>query len=406
MHDDAGPDFLQSIANIGSGARKRGKPVDFRTGATIFGMRHSPRPWGITMRRAALYVRVSTLNGQTTENQERALREVADRMGCEIVHVYRDQGISGAKGRNGRPAFDTLCKGAARREFDIVMAWSVDRLGRSLQDLVAFLTELHALKIDLYLHQQGVDTTTPGGKSESGRRIAQRNADAVRTSDGIGLRRDLANSALNVNTGKELQADAERQTDPQRHREICSDIDHRLSDVGPRDGDHTLARRDHLPVDDHPHAVADWKKPGGEALGELGLHLVRILRHLSFGEVDMLELQRRQSAVPDAGQEREGDQNAVPPLDLGSIGHRGEHAVDLLQGGGRSFAHGLCNSRILLGEPKIFRIRIANPGAVPRLPRKPKHEGAKGVERLQEGGLAEGLSRRGVRCLGQLPPEG
>ena len=117
------------------------------------------------MRRAALYVRVSTLNGQTTENQERALREVADRMGCEIVHVYRDQGISGAKGRNGRPAFDALCKGAARREFDIVMAWSVDRLGRSLQDLVAFLTELHALKIDLYLHQQGVDTTTPGGKA-------------------------------------------------------------------------------------------------------------------------------------------------------------------------------------------------------------------------------------------------
>ena len=86
-------------------------------------------------------------------------------MGCEIVQVYRDQGISGAKGRNGRPAFDALCKGAARREFDIVMAWSVDRLGRSLQDLVAFLTELHALKIDLYLHQQGVDTTTPGGKA-------------------------------------------------------------------------------------------------------------------------------------------------------------------------------------------------------------------------------------------------
>src|SRR6266536_192850 len=117
------------------------------------------------MRRAALYVRVSTRNGQTTENQERALREVADRMGCEILHVYRDQGISGAKGRNGRPAFDALCKSAARREFDIIMAWSVDRLGRSLQDLIAFLTELHALKIDLYLHQQGVDTTTPGGKA-------------------------------------------------------------------------------------------------------------------------------------------------------------------------------------------------------------------------------------------------
>jgi DNA invertase Pin-like site-specific DNA recombinase len=117
------------------------------------------------VRRAALYVRVSTLNGQTTENQEHALREVAGHMGCKIVQVYRDRGISGAKGRDGRPAFDALCKAAARREFDIVMAWSVDRLGRSLQDLVAFLTELHALRIDLYLHQQGVDTTTPAGKA-------------------------------------------------------------------------------------------------------------------------------------------------------------------------------------------------------------------------------------------------
>jgi DNA invertase Pin-like site-specific DNA recombinase len=68
-------------------------------------------------------------------------------MGCEIVKVYRDQGISGAKSRDMRPAFDRLCRDAARREFDMVMAWSVDRLGRSLQDLVGFLSELHALKI-------------------------------------------------------------------------------------------------------------------------------------------------------------------------------------------------------------------------------------------------------------------
>jgi DNA invertase Pin-like site-specific DNA recombinase len=54
---------------------------------------------------------------------------------------------------------------AARRKFDVVMAWSVDRLGRSLQDLVGFLSELHALKIELYLHQQGLDTTTPAGKA-------------------------------------------------------------------------------------------------------------------------------------------------------------------------------------------------------------------------------------------------
>jgi DNA invertase Pin-like site-specific DNA recombinase len=116
------------------------------------------------MRRAAVYLRVSTLD-QTTANQERELREVASRMGCEIVKVYKDHGISGAKGREKRPAFDALCRDAAQRKFDMVMAWSVDRLGRSLQDLVGFLSELHALRIDLFLHQQGLDTTTPAGKA-------------------------------------------------------------------------------------------------------------------------------------------------------------------------------------------------------------------------------------------------
>jgi len=116
------------------------------------------------MKRAVLYLRVSTVE-QTTANQERELQCIAERMGWQIVKVYRDHGISGAKGRNGRPAFDAMCKAAAKREFDIVMAWSVDRLGRSLQDLVGFLSELQALKIDLFLHQQGIDTTTPAGKA-------------------------------------------------------------------------------------------------------------------------------------------------------------------------------------------------------------------------------------------------
>ena len=118
----------------------------------------------LAMRQAVIYLRVSTIE-QTTANQERELREIASRMGCEIVKVYRDHGISGAKGRDKRPAFDKLCRDAARREFDMVMAWSVDRLGRSLQDLVGFLSELHALKIDLFLRQQGLDTTTPAGKA-------------------------------------------------------------------------------------------------------------------------------------------------------------------------------------------------------------------------------------------------
>src|SRR5260221_10890759 len=86
-------------------------------------------------------------------------------MGCDIVRVYRDHDVSGSKDRDGRTQFDALCRDATKRQFDVVMAWSVDRLGRSLQDLVGFLSDIHALKIDLYLPQQGIDTTTPAGKA-------------------------------------------------------------------------------------------------------------------------------------------------------------------------------------------------------------------------------------------------
>ena len=115
-------------------------------------------------KRAALYARVST-DGQTTENQLSELRLAAERNGWPIVKEYVDQGISGAKGRDQRPAFNALWKGATRREFDVVMVWAVDRLGRSLTHLVNFLSEIHAKKVDLFLYQQGIDTTTPGGKA-------------------------------------------------------------------------------------------------------------------------------------------------------------------------------------------------------------------------------------------------
>jgi hypothetical protein len=99
-------------------------------------------------------------------HQERELREVASRIGCEFVKVYKDHGISGAKGgRDRRPAFDALRRDATQRRFDLVMAWSVDRLGRSLQDLIGFLSELHALGINLFFHQQRLETTTPSGKA-------------------------------------------------------------------------------------------------------------------------------------------------------------------------------------------------------------------------------------------------
>ncbi len=118
----------------------------------------------MTTKRAALYLRVST-DGQTTENQRLVLEQVAKKSGWDVVEVYEDNGVSGAKGRAQRPAFDLLCKDATRRQFEVVMAWSVDRLGRSLQDLVTFLGELHAVGVDLFIDQQGVDTTTPGGKA-------------------------------------------------------------------------------------------------------------------------------------------------------------------------------------------------------------------------------------------------
>jgi DNA invertase Pin-like site-specific DNA recombinase len=116
------------------------------------------------MKSAAIYARVST-NGQTTDNQVRELRKVARRHGWKVAAEYIDHGVSGAKGRDERPELDRLLKAANRREFDLIMAWSVDRLGRSLQHLVGFLDEIHAKGVDLYLHQQNIDTSTPSGKA-------------------------------------------------------------------------------------------------------------------------------------------------------------------------------------------------------------------------------------------------
>jgi DNA invertase Pin-like site-specific DNA recombinase len=115
-------------------------------------------------KRVALYLRVST-NGQTTANQRHDLEAAATRHGWNVVATYQDAGISGAKGREKRPGLDRLLKAIARREIDMVAAWSVDRLGRSLQDLLSVLTEIHAKGVDLYLHQQGLDTSTPSGRA-------------------------------------------------------------------------------------------------------------------------------------------------------------------------------------------------------------------------------------------------
>ena len=114
-------------------------------------------------KRAAIYVRVST-DRQTVENQTAKLTEIAQARGWQIVATFNDAGISGAKGRKDRPGLDAMLKEAQRGAFDVVMAWSIDRVGRSLIDLLGTIQHLEACGTDLYLDQQALDTTTPTGK--------------------------------------------------------------------------------------------------------------------------------------------------------------------------------------------------------------------------------------------------
>jgi DNA invertase Pin-like site-specific DNA recombinase len=115
------------------------------------------------IKRAALYCRVST-DRQTLENQIAKLTEIAKARGWQIVATFNDAGISGAKGRKDRPGLDEMLKQAQRGAFDVAMAWSIDRVGRSLVDLLGTIQHLEACKVDLYLDQQAIDTTTPAGK--------------------------------------------------------------------------------------------------------------------------------------------------------------------------------------------------------------------------------------------------
>jgi DNA invertase Pin-like site-specific DNA recombinase len=116
------------------------------------------------MKRVAIYLRVST-SKQDTDNQRRELEGVAARSGWQIVKIYQDAGISGAKGRDKRPGLDAMLKAVNAKEFDMVAAWSVDRLGRSLTDLLGILQGLRDKDVDLFLHQQGLDTSTTAGRA-------------------------------------------------------------------------------------------------------------------------------------------------------------------------------------------------------------------------------------------------
>ena len=114
--------------------------------------------------RVAIYSRVST-DRQNTRNQIEELRAWADRREHEIVLVFEDVGISGARGREHRPQFDLLLKAAVRREFDVLAVWSADRLGRSVPNLIEVLQTVRAAGIDLFIHSQALDTSSPSGRA-------------------------------------------------------------------------------------------------------------------------------------------------------------------------------------------------------------------------------------------------
>lgn len=115
------------------------------------------------MDRVAIYGRVSTTE-QTSDNQINFLQEIVNRNGWELVQTYVDEGISGTKGRDKRPEFDRLCKDMVRRKFNRILVWDISRLGRSLQHLVDFLNDVQSVNCHLYIHQSGLDTSTPSGR--------------------------------------------------------------------------------------------------------------------------------------------------------------------------------------------------------------------------------------------------
>jgi DNA invertase Pin-like site-specific DNA recombinase len=114
-------------------------------------------------KRVAIYARVST-SLQSPQNQLDALTELANRQGYTIIKIYSDNGFSGTKSTADRPALNDLMTDARKKSFDMVLVWSLDRLGRSLKHCLELLQELQELKVDLFFQQQGMDTSTSSGK--------------------------------------------------------------------------------------------------------------------------------------------------------------------------------------------------------------------------------------------------
>jgi DNA invertase Pin-like site-specific DNA recombinase len=114
-------------------------------------------------KKVVIFARTST-SKQTVDNQLHDLRQVAHNNGWEIVDEYLEV-VSGAKGRDQRKEFDRLLKDVIRGKFEMILAWDVSRLGRSLKTLVEFIEDIQERNVDLYLHQNGIDTSTSSGRA-------------------------------------------------------------------------------------------------------------------------------------------------------------------------------------------------------------------------------------------------
>src|SRR5690242_6922313 len=176
---------------------------------------------GIMSKRAAIYVRVST-DKQTVENQVRELRQIAELRGWQVVEQYSDTGISGSKGRDGRPGLDQMLKDASKRRFDVVMAWAIDRIGRSLIDLLGTIQTLEACGVDLYLDQQAIDTTTPSGKLmfQITGAFAEFERSLIRERVHAGLKRAVANGK--VLGRRPVEADAQGAAKAHKARKLLA----------------------------------------------------------------------------------------------------------------------------------------------------------------------------------------
>ena len=114
-------------------------------------------------KKVGIYTRVSTLD-QTIDNQLIELRDHCSKMGWEVVKEYADEGLSGTLSRDKRPALNSLIKDAYRKRFDSVVCWDISRIGRSMKELILFLSDMKDKGVGICSVRQGFDTSTSMGE--------------------------------------------------------------------------------------------------------------------------------------------------------------------------------------------------------------------------------------------------